>query len=372
MFKERAFSNGKFVCSKEEFCYKEVVEDFTHAKRIGIITYNISTKDKDFLLKQLEQVDSECKIEIITNIPNRFETYYNSRLGHTYKEKARTNINTYLKKLNPENYDVKIETYFNFDNHMKIIVTDNVAYIGSANYSNESENNFEAGTITKDKEFIKYLFKEFFEEIKEESTPYYYNEYSELKIGLLRYINMVESHAEYFKYSFIELDPEGVECFSVEDTRYSLEDLDELQFILDEWNGLEALIDNMDSEIENKEDEILEIRNIYESIDTSFLREILDDSTFYEYAESDSQKLFEQQFEKYSLEAYDEYLDHYTEKALEDVQEIIGELGSNSLALIKSSISKFEKYIDDLEDFMGKVDDLSEEMVDERIDNTTR
>lgn len=34
-------------------------------------------------------------------------------------------------------------------------------YIGSANYSNESANNIEAGILIKDKEFIKNLYKGF-------------------------------------------------------------------------------------------------------------------------------------------------------------------------------------------------------------------
>lgn len=38
--------------------------------------------------------------------------------------------------------------------YAKIVGTENIVYIGSANFSNESKNNIESGLIIEDKEFI--------------------------------------------------------------------------------------------------------------------------------------------------------------------------------------------------------------------------
>lgn len=77
--------NAKFVISKEELAYKEVIEDFKKASRIHILTYNIS-KYKSDLLKELKECSEDTEICIISNIPGRWEKYYGD------KRKASKNI----------------------------------------------------------------------------------------------------------------------------------------------------------------------------------------------------------------------------------------------------------------------------------------
>ena len=58
------------------------------------------------------------------------------------------------------------EIYAKFDRYLldlKLIGTENIVYIGSANYSNESANNIESGVLIEDKEFIQRLYLEFFD-----------------------------------------------------------------------------------------------------------------------------------------------------------------------------------------------------------------
>ena len=84
MKKEFLITNAKFVYSKNELGYQEVLDSFEIASEITIITYNISEK-KNALVSALKKVGEHCIINIITNIPSRWETYY----GDSFRDKAR-------------------------------------------------------------------------------------------------------------------------------------------------------------------------------------------------------------------------------------------------------------------------------------------
>ena len=95
--KEFITADAKFVYSKNELGYQEVLDNFEMASEITIITYNISEK-KNALVSALKKAGEHCVVNIITNIPSRWETYY----GDTFRDKARQKINLYLLKLKPE------------------------------------------------------------------------------------------------------------------------------------------------------------------------------------------------------------------------------------------------------------------------------
>lgn len=95
--KEFLTSNAKFVYSKNELGYQEVLDRFKDAKQITIITFNISEK-QNTLVNALKKAGDSCIINVITNIPNRWETYY----GDAFRDKARKKINLYMTKLMPE------------------------------------------------------------------------------------------------------------------------------------------------------------------------------------------------------------------------------------------------------------------------------
>jgi len=94
--KEFLASNAKFVYSKDELGYQEVLDKFESAKEINIITYNISEK-KQALIDALKKAGEHCSINIITNIPSRWETYY----GQNFRDKASQKIKLYMTKLKP-------------------------------------------------------------------------------------------------------------------------------------------------------------------------------------------------------------------------------------------------------------------------------
>lgn len=95
--------------------------------------------------------------------------------------------------MNSKKYD-NIVPFFNFNNHAKIIGTENVVYIGSQNFSVASKNNYEAGIITRDKEFIKNLYDSFFEELKQNSEPYFKDGYNEARLFIASIRSRLTNH----------------------------------------------------------------------------------------------------------------------------------------------------------------------------------
>jgi len=161
--------NGLFNISIDAHGFKEVLEDFQSAKSIFIVTYNISKERKE-LIELLSSLSENTQVTIITNIPGRFENYIEPNVswrGKTPKQRAKESIEKCLHTLDSKNFNCELSTYFNFKNHAKIVFTENIGYIGSANFSDESRNSFEAGVILKDKNQLQSIMSE----IKEVLIP---------------------------------------------------------------------------------------------------------------------------------------------------------------------------------------------------------
>lgn len=167
---------GKFIYSRNEYAFIEVLDAIPTAKKVAVVTFNISKK-RDVLLGKLKKVSGDCELNIITNIPGRFDKYFKkgkSEYGEkSYAEKARESINTYLSLLNPENFNYHTHIFFDNNNHSKIVMTESIAYIGSANFSDESKSNGEVGIISKDTKFLSYLWDKVLPEMKRNAFPYY-------------------------------------------------------------------------------------------------------------------------------------------------------------------------------------------------------
>lgn len=119
---EISFEKGKFVYCPNGFNYQEVLDDFKRAKKVRIITYNISgTGNVDPLLEQIKKLGEDVDVQIITNIPSRFETYHSSVAGEAMRSRAKHNIEVYLKKLNPESFTTAFSISFNFSITQKLL-----------------------------------------------------------------------------------------------------------------------------------------------------------------------------------------------------------------------------------------------------------
>lgn len=68
------FTRTKFIMTKDELSYGEVLEYFPRAEFIYIVTYNIS-KNIETLLDELRDAQEETEIKVFINIPSRFNEY---------------------------------------------------------------------------------------------------------------------------------------------------------------------------------------------------------------------------------------------------------------------------------------------------------
>lgn len=159
---------AELVLTKESSSFKEVLASIETSNNICIATYNLS-KDDEGLINLLKGLPANVKVRLVTNIPNRWSSYYYDN----NKEAARKSIKGYFTKLAVSKFKCDIAIYFNFNNHAKIILTDKHGYIGSANFSTESKNNFEAGVLIRSAEKIKEIEANFFNEIVENSKRYF-------------------------------------------------------------------------------------------------------------------------------------------------------------------------------------------------------
>lgn len=192
--------NVKLVMTKDEFGYSEVLETLDSAKFVRIITYNIS-KESDTLINKLEEFSENKDVIIVTNIPGRFEEY----TSYYAKGRAKKTINNYIEKLNPENYDASIKTFFNFDNHSKIIMTNTMAYIGSANFSDESKNNNECGVLIKDERIITEINSVFVQMQIDEAIPYYSSEYTKVFVMIANLLTQAEIYMKTTIGAFLKI-----------------------------------------------------------------------------------------------------------------------------------------------------------------------
>ena len=131
------------VYSRGQEGYRKVVDSFKTARWINIVSYDIYFP-YNYGLNELFKAPKSCRIRIVTNIPYK----------PTEKEREKV-AKLYLQNLKPENFNNKTNVFFNFENHSKIIMTDSIAYVGSANFS--SSNFHEFGLLFQDTDAIKQL-----------------------------------------------------------------------------------------------------------------------------------------------------------------------------------------------------------------------
>ncbi|MEQ7049904.1 phospholipase D-like domain-containing protein [Paenibacillaceae sp. P-4] len=367
------FEGGKFVSSKDEYGFKSVVEDFKNAKKIRIVTFNISSKKEDPLLQAIKSLNIDTNIEIITNIPSRAESYYNGEKGRKWRSTASTNINTYLAKLNPDTFNGPIVPFFNFNNHSKIIGTENIVYIGSANYSVESKNNYEAGILIEDKQFIKKLYEIFFEYLKENSVPYFNDNYNQLRLFIISILTRLVNHYENFMDSFFYIRKNEEAIFINDETKFSQNDLFVMLHDLQELTDIQGLIENIDS-VEDEVSSALE--QMYDILDNMPINDTVDllaiDGPIYDYITFDIQQKTNDIFEsEYSAMADDgEKLEYYLDISSDNASDILSDICNDAEIDIYYVKRNLEDIIQSLKYVDIIIKEISKHTVNPIIDNT--
>lgn len=371
MKKEYILSDSKFVYSKNELGYQEVLDDFKNAEKITVVTYNISEK-QSLLIQKLSETSSDTEISIFTNIPSRWDTYY----GDAYKNTSRKKINVYLTKLKPDSIGEKVSVFFNFNNHGKIIMTNNLAYVGSANYSEESKYNIEFGIISRDPDFITFLEEDITKELEKSSTPYFEYDYLPLLLEIKMHLsNLFAIREELFDqvYSYYdELDGKGY-FYNDTEERLNQRTLDNIIVELDKCSELMHTICDAADQLTEEEHIIEELNDYYETLITlvNQFEKISSNKEVYELACFDSSRRANQIIqEEYIAEAYDEYLEGYIQKAMHIVHEVFQDLCQEAKDSLDDMLKILDDYLDSSKKAIEEFEGLEFRKINGIIDNT--
>ncbi|WP_300385204.1 hypothetical protein [Clostridium sp.] len=347
MIISREVNNVKFVFSKSECGYQEVIDDFENSDYVLVVTFNIS-ENGDYLINKLKNVRPNTEVKIFSNIPQRFKQYYHENARNLAKRKIRI----YIDKLNPENFNLNTDTSFSFTNHSKIILTNNKVYVGSANFSDESRNNIESGFISDDEEFIKFIKKDIVGYMEGNSISYYNNKFSRLKVMLsLIYSNLENVRQDLYyathgshdhagksqEFFMVDNNISRYDIYPVDNLLYDLEDLlNEVQIELEEYEIDEFNIGQMISDLEN-------IRDHY-----------TEGSLIDEYMKFDEVRYVNDYIDENSMMAFDEYLEGYHDTGTERASEIKLELAESASEDVLSLLENLKNLSLNLEEIISQ------------------
>lgn len=377
--KRISINNGYAVFGKNEYTYQCVLDDFKNAKFIGIMTFNISPQRDSRLLSALKDAcRNGANAVVVTNIPKRFPTYCAPQYAVTAKDK----IDLYMRQLNPHNYGMRLSPYFTFHNHAKIVMTDNIIYWGSSNFSDESSCNFECGTISTDKALIEYLKDSLFPYVQSKSAPYYKYNFAIAIANLETLIpackvakqNLFdaafEPWADYdtnFEEKWIYRTTSSgltigfLQGFTSFFSRFD-DALDVIRNIVDEYSEL----DELPEQVEVLKNKFEEYKNTYDDFyDTiSSLFEELKQVAQYDVSDEACRKISND----YGMEAWDENLDYYAEKSMNEAAGEYEELIKSSEQTVRDALENLDSMIQYFEQLNTGLHQLLE--VNSRIDNT--
>ncbi len=233
-------------------------------------------------------------------------------------------------------------------------MTDELAYIGSANFSSESAGNFECGVLFSSPAIIETIREAIIDEIVGLSAPHDLSKTAEMKLFVLRIgkelRELVLSLREGF-YAPLDDMGEGPDAFRWQDAEVSEDLLTRFYgFIEEVENGLEAY---------EEQKQLEEVVALVNGAELAAIRKLVEgeDSPLVKFAEWDQTESTDKHFQEYAHEAYDEKVDHYMEIANNDAdeerQELLGaakkalnELAKQTIAFIgktKTALAELQK-----------------------------
>lgn len=368
---ELSFTKGIFVSYPGELNYKRVLQDFPSANIIRILTYNISGNYRnDHLLSAL--LNTNADVQIITNIPSRMDEYFNTEAGERMRSNARRNIQTYIAKLNPEKFPPGFASFFNLHNHAKIIGTENIVYIGSANFSNESAKSIETGVIIEDREFIRNLYSDFFAGIAKDSLSYYDETFSAFRLFVLFLF-------EKFQYVYNDMlvnlftDYNRTKLTLADTINITTDQLYTLYLLFEELSRLDGAID--DTYDENNDlynTEMEHIKELFYSIDIEWFKSVLSyGGVLYSLVDYDEDKKANDILQtKYIYDADEENLDYYAQKAVNEANSELQSLRDDFIEIEDIFLSGLKNIISTLETVFQFTQKWKPKKINPEIDNT--
>lgn len=378
MLKTFPITSGDVVFGKGSYTYQQVLDTFSNTSFIGILTFNISKEDSILLQRLKTACATGTNAVIVTNVPQRYRTYYNFKC----EEPAKKNIVRYKNQLNPRNFSMRLSPYFTFKNHAKVIVTDNLIYLGSSNFSDESSDNLECGMVSSDKELIEYVKDTLFPEIQSHAVPYYKDNFAvaianlEDLISICRQAKEVLFEAAYAPWSDYDTNFEEKWIYRTTDNGITTDFLRHFQEVFLEFEDALSIIDSILDEYWDEDElpeEVEKLREIFEDYkavydgfneDVSLLFDGLEDVAQYDINEEANRKIVE----NYSMEAYDERLNYYAQKAFQEASDEFEGLVKEAEETVKDVLAK----LDEMVSYFNRLSDMLSQLlqVNSKIDNT--
>lgn len=372
-------SDSHAVFGENELVYQCVLDDFKNAKFIGIMTFNISPKTDSFLLKALKSACAKgTNAVVITNIPKRFSFYYKTQ----YAVAAKDMIDLYKQQLDPRDYGMRLNPYFSFNNHAKIVMTDNIVYWGSNNFSDESCRNIECGTISTDKALIEYLKDNLFPNVQNKSVPYYKHNFAvaianlESLIPVCKMARQSLFDASYEPWADYDTNFEEKWIYRTTDNGLTSTFLRNfISFFSRFDNALNVIDDIVDEycELDELPDQVAVLKDLLEEYKReydaffdaiSLMFEDLKEMAQYDLSDEACRKIAED----YGMEAYDEKLDYYVEIAMNEATEEYEELIKGSEQTIHNALNSLDSIILYIEQLKENLYQALE--INANIDNT--
>lgn len=376
MKKECLVANSKFIYSKNELGYQEVLNSFNGASEIAIVTYNISTWE-NHLISALRAAGTHCTVTIIANIPNRWEKYKDDFA----RDNAKRTIASYLSLLNPDRLGENASVFFNFTNHGKIIMTNSIVYIGSANYSQKSKDNSECGFISKDRALIDYIRTDVLPDLQAAAVPYYEYDYT----ALLLEANMALSATYAVKDDLCE---EVYEVYDDLDRAWHdyIEDraaltTATLDRVVQTVNETYQVASDLYNEIANDFYYELDV-DMSKSVDAAYknlhdlsseIENLRYSDTIYELGNFDLQERISRQLqEDYAMVAYEENLEDCIESVRTEMMNEVYRLTHSAKGNVEALIKKIQEFCDVYSSLITNLKKERIKTVNPAIDNTVQ
>lgn len=210
----------------------------------------------------------------------------------------------------------------------------------------------------------------FFNVLKENSVPYFDDDYNQLRLFTISILSRLNNHYERL-IDTLFISRNGKEIFIGQETRFNNNDQLELLHDLHELSDITGLIDNIETDDDDLEDIIEKISDLCYQIDSDNIIELVGiDSTFEKYVSYDFEDTYWDCFEEYNSLATEDMLEHYTEIATGEANEILEDLCNEVESDVYSIKISLEITIDILKEILLGLKGLSEHVVNENIDNT--
>lgn len=314
-----------FQVTKDECAFQSILDTFKTATRITIVTYNVTEKSTT-LFEALKA--TKAQVVLISNIPARSGYYYGSQADKR-RDAARRQITQYMTLLDPNSFNGNVETWFCFSNHAKIILTDTIGFVGSANFSVASCNNWEAGVIIRDAATLSQI-ESLVNKIKADSVRFL----GSVNVDFLRPLAIL------------------TQCLATIEDSVSMECLDELETALSELRKAIEASDVLWGECEEEGGPITS--HIEMQLIADLKRLIESSGSLRDYVEFDPTRMDVGEF---PADAYGDKLELYLKSASEIAAERLEKLEKDAkedIEALKAKLSKLREQVEKVVNFINK------------------